>query len=260
MGAVSAPDSLVHLEISRQVAYLRLNRPPLNVLSIAVLEEFQAALQKAERQTDLVALVVRGEGKAFSAGADVGEHRGEQLPLLLKAFHGAILGLLRFPAPTVAVAHGAALGGGLELLIACDMAIADETARLGVPEIKLGVFPPVATLLLPPRIGWNRAAEMVLCGEPLNGVGAERIGLINRAVPSDQLETALEELLEGLRQKSAASLRLARRAMWTCLGESPEAALTRLEHLQLQELPRLADAEEGLRAFLEKRTPVWSHR
>jgi cyclohexa-1,5-dienecarbonyl-CoA hydratase len=242
------------------VARLSLARPPLNILTIAMMREVAAALEAGAREPGLKALVVAAEGKAFSAGAAVEEHTADLVAEMLEAFHAMIRRLRNFPALTVAAVQGAALGGGCELATACDLVVAAEGARLGQPEVALGVFPPAAAALFPALIGRGRALELLLTGEAVTAAEAARLGLIARAVPAEALEREVAALVARVQDKSAAVLRLAKRAVLQGLGQPFEAALERAEAIYLKELMATADAAEGLRAFLEKRQPAWKDR
>jgi cyclohexa-1,5-dienecarbonyl-CoA hydratase len=156
--------------------------------------------------------------------------------------------------------QGAALGGGAELATFCDLVIASETATFGQPEIKVGVFPPVAALHYPARVGTARALQLLLTGDLLPAREAERFGLVDRVVPPGELAQAEAATLAKLADKSGAVLRLTKRAVRAAATEDFEAALTRLEVLYEGELMQTHDAAEGLQAFLEKRRPVWAHR
>jgi cyclohexa-1,5-dienecarbonyl-CoA hydratase len=259
MTAARATIAGISVEQRDDVAYLTLDRPPLNVLTIAMMRELSAALAQAVQQPSLRAVVLQGRGRAFSAGVDIGEHQGETLRPLLDAFHSLILDLLRSPVPLVAVVHGLALGGGCELATASDLVLIADDAKIGVPEIKLGVFPPAAAVLFPRLIGAHRGLELILTGELISGTEAARIGLANRAMPAAELESALESLLACFRNSSAAALRITRRAVIDSLDRSASDALKELERVQVEELIPSHDAQEGLRAFLEKRAPVWHH-
>ncbi len=250
----------VQVDVREDVAYLALNRPPVNVLNIAMMRELTATIEEVGRTPSLRAIVLRGAGKAFSAGADIGEHQGETLKPLLDAFDGVIVAILESAVPVVSVVHGFAFGGGAELAVASDLVLIAEDAKIGVPEIKLAVFPPAAAVLLPRLIGTHRAFELILTGEPISGTEAARIGLANRAVPAAELDAALEKLLAPLRATSGATLRLARRAILDSVGKHAPTALEDLQRVQLEKLIPSADAQEGLAAFLEKRPPVWQHR
>ncbi len=260
MTLTEASASLVRREERDGVVYLTLDRPPVNVLTIAMMRELKAALVEAGQQPAVRAIVLRGQGKAFCAGVDIGEHQGDTLHPMLEAFDALIVQVLESPVPVVAAVHGFALGGGCELAAASDIVVIAEDARIGVPEMKLAVFPPAAAVLFPPLIGTHRAMEMILTGEPILGAEAARIGLANTAVPATELDAALEKLLTPLRGASAATLRLARRAVVEWGGKSPRPALEALQKVQVEKLIPSHDAQEGLRAFLEKRAPVWEHR
>jgi cyclohexa-1,5-dienecarbonyl-CoA hydratase len=253
-------DTTVRIELRDDVAYLTLDRPPLNVLTISMMHDLSLALETVTREPRLRAVALRGAGRAFSAGVDVGEHQPTTLRDLLDTFDELIVRVTRSPVPVVAAVHGLALGGGFELAIAADLLVAAEDARLGIPEIKLGMFPPAAAVLLPRLVGTHRALELILTGEAMSGAAAEGIGLVNRAVPAATLDDALEDFLRPLRGASAVALRLARRAVVSSQGLELDRALQALQRIQLDELIPSHDAQEGLLAFLEKRPPVWEHR
>lgn len=229
---------------------LELRHPPLNLLTIRMLGELERALEELEGETFKV-LVVESRQKAFSAGAEVAEHLPGRFEEMLSAFHRALLRLLHFPRPTVAVVGGAALGGGLELALCCDFLVCSASARLGQPEIRLGVFPPLACVLLPRRIPERRARELILTGEPLDGRTAFALGLANRVAEEDELPAEVERLLSSLTGLSAEVLRLTKKA----LAAAPD--LEEVERLYREELMAHPDALEGLRAFLERRAPRW---
>jgi cyclohexa-1,5-dienecarbonyl-CoA hydratase len=162
--------------------------------------------------------------------------------------------------PTIAVVDGPALGGGCELITACDIVIASERSKFGQPEIKLGVFPPVAAVLLPLVIGQKRARELILTGEIIDAMEAARLGLCNHVVPVAHLEPKLTEILAKLRELSGSALEFTRRALDLGRGRSMEKLLNELENVYLHELMKSADANEGIKAFMEKRKPHWRNR
>ncbi len=246
----------LHLAVADGVAQLTLDRPPLNVITIAVMRELQGALDALAAEPGLHALVFAGAGRAFSAGVDVGEHLGATHEAMLAEFHAVFERLAALAVPTVAVVHGRALGGGCELAAFCDFVLAADTAELGFPEIRLGVFPPVAAAVLPQWLGARAVLRLVLTGETISAVEAERLGLVTRVVPAAELEAATDALLGRLRGLSAAALRATRRAMWAAEG-GWRARLARAEAIYREELMATHDATEGLTAFLEKREPVW---
>jgi cyclohexa-1,5-dienecarbonyl-CoA hydratase len=253
-------DRLVRTGVVDGVATLTLARPPLNILTIPMMAELDAALARVADDAALRVVVLRGEGKAFSAGVAVEDHVGDRVAPMLAAFHRIFRRLDALGCATVAVLHGPALGGGAELAAFCDLVIAAEEATIGQPEIRLGVFPPVAALHYPRRIGEARALQLLLSGRVLSAREAERIGLVDRVVPGGELERAVAESVGALADKSAAVLRLTKQAVRRGRSDDFDGRLAVLEALYTGTLMRTEDAAEGLRAFLEKRPPVWRHR
>ncbi len=249
----------LRLEVADGVARLILARPPLNILNIEMMEELNGALERVQALPEVRALVIAAEGKAFSAGVAVEDHLGDRVKPMLEAFHRIFHLLRALPCPTVAAVQGAALGGGCELATFCDFVIASETAAFGQPEIKVGVFPPIAAIHYPNRVGLARTLQFLLTGEVIGAREAERIGLADRVVPAAQLAAAVEEVLVKLSDKSRAVLALTRRAVLDPAGQPFEAALRAVETLYHTELMATEDAHEGLKAFVEKRAPVWKH-
>lgn len=251
----------IQFHIDDRVARITFAKPPLNVFNIAMMREITSALgQCAERE--LVAIVFDADKscRAFSAGVAVEEHVQELIFQMLDAFHAIFRQLEQLAKPAIAVVDGAALGGGCELVAACDIVIASDRARFGQPEIKLGVFPPVAAVLLPRVIGEKRARELILTGEIIDAVEAGKLGLCNHVVPGAHLEPKLVEVLAKLREMSGTSLSYARQSLDLGRGRSIEAALDEQENIYLHELMKTQDANEGVKAFMEKRRPIWRHR
>ena len=240
---------------------ITLKRAPHNILHIAMLEELNHALDLAVRDGSVRLLLLTGAGeRCFSAGVDVLDHTPERVSEMLSAFHGAIRQLRDFPLPTVAALNGSALGGGCELVLACDMAVAVEDAQLGQPEIKLGVFAPVASILLPQLLPPARAMEMLLGGASLGAQEALGLGLLNRVFArADFVAETLAFILPYLQLSRAAVLQ-GKQAIRSAAGQPFEEALASLEQRYLNELMATADAQEGIKAFLEKRAPQWTHR
>lgn len=253
-----APESRISLlEINEGVARLTLNWPPLNILTLAGIRELAGALDAVTQQTRLKALVLAARGKAFCAGVDVADHTAERTEPMIREFCALFTQLRTLPVPTIALVQGAALGGGTELAVACDMVLAAASARFGQPEIKLGVFPPIAAALFPQLIGYQRAARLLFCGETITAGEAAQSGLVTTVVADDELEAALERLLARLRGMSAAALRMTKRALLYGADLGAARALPRIEDLYLQDLMATADAHEGVQSFLEKRQPIW---
>ncbi|MBI4540291.1 MAG: enoyl-CoA hydratase/isomerase family protein [Gemmatimonadetes bacterium] len=247
----------VRVDRAGGIARLTLERPPLNVLHLAMLRELAGVLDGLAADAELKVLVVTGAGRAFCAGVDVADHTAERVYEMLPAFHGVIRKLLRFELPVVAAVNGAALGGGCELLLACDVVVAREDARLGQPEIRLAAFPPAAAVLMPRRIGLQRTLELVLTGRTVDAGEAQRLGLVHRVVPVAGFGEAVEALVGELAAQSRPALRLAKRAVLEGSAGNDDAALDHAEGLYLTELMGYRDPHEGVAAFLEKRAPVW---
>jgi cyclohexa-1,5-dienecarbonyl-CoA hydratase len=259
---MAATFNFIGFIIDDRVARIKLARPPVNILSIAMMQEINAALDECSRHRDLAAIVFEAapDCRAFSAGVSVEEHAHETIFQMLDSFHAIFRNLEQIGRPSVAVVNGPALGGGCELITYCDFVIAGEQARFGQPEIKLGVFPPVAAFLLPRVIGDRRARELILTGEIIEAREALALGLVNRVVPTAELEQEVLRLLSQLRGLSAAALEHAKRAIDLGHGRSLDAALKEVEDMYLQELMKTRDATEGVNAFSEKRKAVWQHR
>jgi cyclohexa-1,5-dienecarbonyl-CoA hydratase len=251
----------VLLEKRERVAVITLERPPLNVLDLVLLRDLDAILAASGREPTADVIVLRGAGqRAFSAGVDVKDHTREKVPEMLEVVHGVMRKLLALPQITIAVVNGVCLGGGCELASCCDLLLASEESSFATPEILVGCYPPVALARFSSLIGYHRAAEMILTGRRFSAREALAIGLINRVVPSDQLETALDSLLEELQSKSRAVLRITLRALRELSLKGFSDALKRSEQIYCEELLQTEDVEEGVRAFLDKRKPDWRHR
>ncbi len=246
------------LEKKDLVAKITINRPPLNILDIETLRELNKALKQVKKDDSVSVVTLEGAGdRAFSAGVDIKDHLPEKVDELLETFHEVFYSLFDLDRPTIAVVNGYALGGGCEVATACDMIIASDRSVFGQPEINAGVLPPPATVLFPKLIGRRKAFELILTGDRIDAKEAERIGLINKAVPVDKLDEAVNELVSKLSEKSPIVLRLNRKAIYEGLDLDSKTALAKVTELYLNRLMKTQDAFEGLTAFLEKRKPAW---
>jgi cyclohexa-1,5-dienecarbonyl-CoA hydratase len=246
----------IQLRIEHRTAWITLDRPPLNILDIAMMESLDAALERALPRSDF--LVFQGMGvKAFCAGADVADHTPKRVEKMLSAFHAVFRRLGAADCLTIAAVHGYCLGGGMELATFCDFVLATESAQFGQPEIKLGCFPPVAMVTLPRLIGMQAAAHLILTGHQISATEAYRLGLVTRVVPDYELPAAVETLLEELRALSPSVLHLTRKTLARLHTPDFLKQLEEAEHLYLSELMQTHDAQEGICAFLEKRKPAW---
>jgi cyclohexa-1,5-dienecarbonyl-CoA hydratase len=242
------------------VARLTLARPPLNILTLDMMREINGALARAAANPSLKVLVIASEGNAFSAGVAVEADDGVWTKRMLETFHRTFYGLRALDCVTLAVVQGAALGRGAELATFCDRVIASETATFGQPEVKMGVFPPIAALHYPSRVGLAQTYRLLLSGEVISAEEARRIGLADTVVAADRLDETVDAEVEGLRAQSAVVLRLTKGAIRESVGVPFDQALARLEELYQYELMPTEDAVEGLRAFVEKRKPIWIDR
>ncbi len=242
-----------------QVARVSLARPPRNVLDGEMLLDLarEAGGLRGPEHRRLKAVLLTAEGPSFSYGASVAEHDRAHAPAMLEGFQAAIAALLAPGVPLVAAVRGQCLGAGLELVSLASHIVAHVDARLGQPEIRLGAIPPLAAVLLPRRVGQRHADELILSGRTLEAGEALRIGLIDTLAAEDPEAQALGWIQSCLLPHSASSLRLAHRAARGALLEELAARLPALFRLYREELLPTADAEEGVRAFLEKRAPRW---
>jgi cyclohexa-1,5-dienecarbonyl-CoA hydratase len=247
-----------------RVAKITLSRPPVNVLNIEMMREINQALESLMDDRVVKALVFEAaeNSKLFSAGVDVAEHTAERVKEMIETFHRMFRLLDQLEIPTVAVVDGAALGGGCELVLACDLVVASEKASFGQPEIQVGVFPPIAAVALPAMSGPKKAFETVLIGDRIKASEAERLGWVNRVVPPEELRATADALVNKLASLSGAVLRLAKRAVREGIAHTGHFAdgLAAVEALYLGALMATEDAHEGLAAFMEKRSPIWKDR
>ncbi len=242
------------------IGTLTLCHPPLNILTQAMLAEMRDGLTRLAAERDLKVLVIAAEGKHFSAGADVGEHLPPQYRELIPLFIESVKAIAEFPAPVIAAVGGKCLGGGFEVAQAADMIVAGEGASFGQPEIMLGVYPPAACALLPGLCAPGLAAELVLTGDAITSRRALEAGLVARVVPDERVEAEAAELARRMARHSGAALRLTKRALRAGVAALRAEALATAGALYVDDLMRTEDAVEGLRAFLEKRTPAWKNR
>ena len=248
----------VEFEHDGQVARVVLAAPKANIVDQAMMADLESAFESLASRRDLKAIVLIGERPNFSFGASVQEHLPEQISGTLTRLHGLLRRIAEAPAPTIAAVRGQCLGGGLELALACDLILAEETAQLGCPEIQLGVFPPAASALLPARIGAGPAASLVLTGASTSGATAAAIGLVARTAGPGQLDAVLVQWLAAdFLPRSPSALRYVALAVRRPLMRALEQDLPVIERLYLKDLMSEPDAAEGIRAFLEKRPPRW---
>jgi cyclohexa-1,5-dienecarbonyl-CoA hydratase len=242
------------------VARITLNNSPLNVIDMPMMDELASALSEIEADENLSTVVIRGEEKSFSAGVDVAAHAPDKVGSMVEKFHGVVRALLTSKKVTIVAVHGNCLGGGAELAMMCDIVITTDDATWGFPEISLGCFPPIAATALGALVGHKRATDLILTGATVLGTEAAEIGLATRAVPADQMDAAIKEALERLQKLSPIALAIAKKAIYSWDSIHFDKGLARAEKIYLEELMKTEDAREGVKAFLEKRNPMWQGR
>jgi cyclohexa-1,5-dienecarbonyl-CoA hydratase len=235
---------------------LILDGPHGNAITDAMVGSLRGALRSIAPPVKLV--TIEGAGRDFSFGASIGEHAPERMADVLPRFHAFIVELLRVPAVTVAAVAGRCLGGGFEIALACDVIIASEDAVLGLPELGVGAFPPVGSILLPLKAGAARAAAAILDGTARSAAEWHAAGIVHRLAPQNRLSDAIDDWYTStIDRYSAAVLQRAAMATRLVVLRSVDALLPQSERLYLNDLLSTVDAAEGIAAFLEKRPPRW---
>jgi cyclohexa-1,5-dienecarbonyl-CoA hydratase len=248
----------VHVTVRDGIGEVVLDAPPLNILTRALLDELRHALAGLTRDSALRVLLLRSEGKHFSAGASVEEHLPGTVEVMIPEFMDTIQAMHHFPLPVVCAVQGRCLGGAMELAMAADIVVATESALFGVPEISLGVMPPAACAQLPMRTRPGVAAALLFTGTPISASAAHDAGLVHGVVTVDGLLPEAAGLAESIAVHSAAALRATKRALRSS-SRAFDASMTEASRVYLEELMQTRDAVEGLQSFMEKREPQWRH-
>ena len=252
--------SILLVETRDGVAYVTLNDPPLNILTARMMDAISRALEGIAANDSLVAVAFQAKGKAFSAGADIGEHRPENAPAMIAAFDRMFDRFAALDVPVVMAVDGAALGGGFELVMIADVLLASERARFGQPEILLAFFPPAAVAYLPSRIGPAKAMEVTAGGRTYDAATMRDWGLVSRVVVPEELDGALEATLKSFRKASPLVMRMNVRTLKAIRGDAEERARKEAQRIFLDELMATEDVREGIASFFEKRRPEWKNR
>ena len=248
-------------ETKENKAFLTINRPPMNILNIAAMEEMNDALRSLAENSAIKALVITGsQDKAFSAGVDVTEHTKDKVEKMLQVFHDIFRNLSKLNQVTIAATKGFTLGGGCELAIFCDMIFAADNLKIGQPEIKLSAIPPIALLIMPRLVGLKKASELLLSGKVIDANEAEKIGLVNMVAPLESFDLELENFVQPFTELSLVGLKFSKKGIQLGLETSFLPGLEKIEKMYIEELMASEDAHEGLRAFMEKRKPDWRNQ
>lgn len=243
------------LEQNEGVLLVAFNRPPLNIMTIDMSRELERGLAAMDYQTVRVVLLY-GEGRGFSAGTSIEDHLPEKAEAMLASFGALIHRVRSLPVPTIAVIHGLALGGGLELACAADILFAAEDARLGQPEIRLGAIAPIALVFLTRRLGYNRAADLLFSGREIDGRQAEAMGLVDFVYPASEVLEEARRYSRSLSDHSGSVLREYKQALLEA-SSYDRGELAEMGRFYLNNIVPQHDYVEGLSAFLQKRKPVW---
>jgi cyclohexa-1,5-dienecarbonyl-CoA hydratase len=239
------------------LARITLSHPTLNVIDFQMMDELREALTQAEQQPQISTILLDGDAKAFSAGVDVAVHTPELIKTMFEKFHGLIMQIVKLSKITIAEVQGACLGGGAELAMVCDMCFTTPDAKWGFPEITLGCYPPVACTALAALVGEKRAADLIFTGRAFTGEEAAAWGLATEAHEGQALQDAIQGRLDHLYRLSPAALAHAKKAFYAWDSIHLDKGLARAEKIYIEELMQTEDAREGVRAWMEKRKPVW---
>lgn len=246
--------------VENGVARMTLNRPEHNLLNTSMLRELSDGISFVAERDDVKLIVLDSACKVFCGGIDIGEYTSERVFQMLDAFHSVFAGILETSKPLLCVVNGPAIGGGAELAAFGDLVVATPKAKFAQPEITIGVFPPLASTILPYLVGPKVSLELVLLGEPVSAERALELGIVNRLVPEAKLDATVNELISRITSHSGAVLAMAKKAILGGVGISLRDGLKNSMNIFLNELYRLEDAQEGLRALVEKRKPNWKNR
>jgi cyclohexa-1,5-dienecarbonyl-CoA hydratase len=242
------------------LAKITFNRPQWNILNIEMLSEINQRIADLQFATDVKLLMFSTAGETFSAGISIEEHTDDKTYQMIDEFHKMIRNLYLLNIPTMAVVKGAALGGACQLVSLCDLAFAAESAKFGQPEIKVGIFPTVGAVLFPYLMGMKKTMELLLTGQIISAHQAVEINLINKVVPDNALESETEKFIATILSNSAVVIQNIKQAVRSARLIEFTEALRIAEDIYLTQLLPTEDAQEGIKAFLEKRKPQWQNK
>lgn len=255
------PLKYIKFETTKElIARITLDNPPHNVLSVPMMTEIAECIEGLNTRPDIKAILMQSGQKVFSAGISLEDSRPERVFQTLDAFNRVFLAIGEIAKPLIIVVNGQAVGAGSELVAFGDMVIATPNARFSQPEVRLGVFPPFAAVMLPQLIGPKKTYELILTGEALSADDAVRLGFVNRVVPEADLQRVVDEIVAKVAAFSAPVLEVTKRVINCSMGLPLEEAMKKSHDIYLNQLMSLEDVQEGLRAVLEKRSPVWKNR
>jgi cyclohexa-1,5-dienecarbonyl-CoA hydratase len=255
-----AETKYVKLASKDGIATLTFARPKHNVLNLDMMAELNDRLDDFLQDPALKCLVLLGEGPSWCAGVEVADHKPETVDRMIAVFNGIFERIDRLEVPVIAGVHGACLGGGMEVAIACDVIVAEPKAVFGQPEIKLGFLPPYAAIRLPQLVGPSRAVEICTTGKRYTAQAAHQMGMVAHVSQEGELTETVEKLTSEIRDCSPLIIRLNKRAVKAHVGMPFGDALQGVSDLFLNTLMKTEDTLEGIASFEEKRRPVWKNR
>ena len=247
-------------DTSTYIAHITLNNPPYNVLSVPLMREMAEAIESLNGRGDIKAILLDSSQRTFSAGIGLEDSKADRVFSTLDSFNCVFESISEISKPLIVVVNGPAIGAGSELAAFGDLVIATPKAKFAQPEVKLGVFPPFASVMLPQLIGPKKTYELILTGEALSAEDALALGFVNRVVPEEKLKQAVDEVIGKIGEFSAPVLEMTKRVISGSLGLPLDKAMRQSHNIYLTQLMDLEDVQEGLRAVLEKRKPVWKNR
>ena len=250
----------INFNIDSGKAVIEFNMPPLNVLNIEAMKEINSAIESISNNTDIKCVLFKANGKAFSAGVDIGDHMDGKEVEMIEVFHNIFRQLINVEVPIIAAVEGAALGGGCEIAAFCDFIVASKKAKFGQPEILVGVFPPIAAVTFPHIFGYSKGLEMILSGEIIKAEQAKEAGLVSVLAEPEEFNDALDGFINKICSVSPVIIRNTKRAYAAGSKERFINLLDKAEDIYLNSLMKTEDAHEGLKAFLEKRKPEWKNK
>jgi cyclohexa-1,5-dienecarbonyl-CoA hydratase len=249
----------IDFDLSNGLARITLNHPPYNVLTVPLMAELADAIESLEGHHDVKCILLDSSQKTFSAGISIEDSKPDRVFQTLEAFNRVFQAISEISKPLIVVVNGPAIGAGSELVAFGDMVIATPNARFAQPEVKMGVFPPFAAIMLPAVIGPKKTYELILTGQGLSAEEALALGFVNRVVPEAGLQGTVDELVAKIIEFSGPVLEMTKKVIATSIGRPLAEAMKRSQDIYLNQLMSLQDVEEGLRAVLEKRKPVWKN-
>ncbi len=242
------------------VARVIFNRPKHNMLNIEMMKEMNAEIEALLDDRDLKCLVFLAEGPSWCAGVDVGDHKPEMVDQMIATFNRLFELIDNLEVPVIAAVHGACLGGGMEVAIACDTIIAAKKAFFGQPEIKLGFFPPYAAIRLPRLVGPAKAMEICITGKRYSADEACRMGFVSHVADDDKFDEELDKLIGEIKTSSPLIIHINKRAIKQTIDRDFATALKRAGDIFLNTLMKTEDTQEGINSYFEKRKPEWKNR